>query len=546
MTLTIEPGAVLRFAAAADQMAAGDDVTDTELRVLGTLVADGTLSQGIRFTSDAASPARGNWYGIYLAPSSTNSILDFATVEYARYAVRSSAPSGTTIQRSTLRESSSYALYADGGGAAFDQLVIRDNGNRGVYVGGASGSLTNSVIHSNASYGVYLTSGTLNNSFSMIRNTIVDNSSYGVYVAGNSSLSVTLRDNIITNNGTYGVYRSSSAVVSDSYNLVWGQNTGYSGLVPGTGALSENPLFVNRSASDYRITSRSPARFHASDGGDVGALIFDGAPTVGEQGHLYTDTTWTTAASPISVLGDITVEPGVTLTIEPGVQVNFAPGADSMGGNTAPTLTELIVAGRLQVNGTAASRVTLSSGAITPARGDWYGVHLLSTAANTSVRNAYIRYARYGVQSAAPSSASVAQSEVDQSSSYALYVDGGAAVFDGVYVHHNGNRGVYVGGASPSLLNLVVVANVSYGIYLTSGSTATTVTVNHATIDGNSSYGMYIAGNSSLSVNVRNSIITNNGTYGIYRSSSAIVSLGTNNVWNNGTNFSGITAPPPP
>ena len=543
VTLAIEPGAVLRFASGADQMGGGADATDTELRVLGTLVADGTTSQGITFTSNAASPARGDWYGIHLMASSSNSILDFATVEFARYAVRSTAPSGTVVQRSTLRESSSYALYADGGAASFDQLVIRDNANRGAYLGGASGALTNSLIYGNSSYGVYLTSGSGSNGFNLTDNTIADNGSYGVYVAGNSSLSVTLRNNIIAHNGTYGVYRSSSAGVTDAYNLVWGNGTEYSGVSPGTGALSENPLFVSRAADDYRLTSRSPARLHASDGGDIGALAFDGAPTVGEQGHLYSDTTWAAAASPITVLGDITVGPGATLTIEPGVQVNFTPSADSMGANAAPTLTELIVAGRLQVNGSAGSRVVLTTGAASPARGQWYGVRLLGTAANSSIRNAYIRYARYGVQSSAPASASVAQSEIDQSSSYALYVDGGAATFDGLYIHDNGNRGVYVGGASPSLDNLVVTANASYGIYVTSGSGSNTVTINHASVNGNTSYGLYIAGNSALSVNLRNSIITNNGTYGLYRSSSAQVTLGINNVWNNGTNFSGVSAP---
>ncbi|MCB9647005.1 MAG: right-handed parallel beta-helix repeat-containing protein [Deltaproteobacteria bacterium] len=276
MTLTIEPGAEVRFAAGSDQMSAGDATTLSELRVEGRLLANGTAGAPITLGSTASG--RGDWYGVRLLGSTTQSSIDYATIQFARYGVHSSAPAGNTVRRSTMRESSSYAVYVDGGSTSFDQMVIRDNGNRGAYFSG-SGGITNSRIFDNASYGIYTTSGVTSTTLTFTNNTIADNSSYGVYIAGNSSLSVTLRDNIIVNNGTYGVYRSSSAVVSESYNLVWGNATAFSGVSPATTTLSENPLFVNQAGSDYRLGSRSPARLHSSTGADIGALAFDGTAT---------------------------------------------------------------------------------------------------------------------------------------------------------------------------------------------------------------------------------------------------------------------------
>ena len=47
------------------------------------------------------------------------------------------------------------------------------------------------------------------------------------------------------------------------------------------------------------------------------------APFTDVSGAISVDTTWTLAGSPYVVVGDVTVEPDITLTIEPGVQVRF-------------------------------------------------------------------------------------------------------------------------------------------------------------------------------------------------------------------------------
>ena len=336
-------------------------------------------------------------------------------------------------------------------------------------------------------------------------------------------------------NGSYGLYAGIGSTVTSNHNLVWGNTSGnYSNASAGAGSLSENPLFADVSGGDLRPTSRSPARLHASDGGDVGALAYDGAATVGWQGHLYENTTWSAAGGPYAVLGDLTVETGVTLLMQPGTGVTFAARADSMGGNDLTSRTELRVIGRLVVDGDRGNTVTLESSAASPAPGDWYGVHLLSQSASSAIEYAVVRHAIYGIRSEADSLNSVLRSEVTASQSDGIYVPQGNALFDGVRVHHNGGSGVYVAAASPTLNNLVVHGNSSHGLYVSGLGGSSSVVVNQLTAWGNGGQGAYlsrIGGN--LSVTLVNSIVSQNGSYGIYASGSPAVATGYNDVWGN-------------
>jgi MYXO-CTERM domain-containing protein len=543
VTLTIEPGAVVQFAAGTDEMRAGADTTRTELRVLGTLIADGTASLGIELRAAGAAPAAGDWYGVMLMASSSASVIDYASIRHARYAVQSTAPAGTVVQRSLIERSSSYGVYVDGGAASFSELTIRNNSSYGFYALDASPSLTGSLVYDNASRGVSMRSNAGTHTVTVTGNTIVGNGTYGVYVLENAgTLNATVRDNVVVGNGSYGLYVSGLPSLTVTHNLVWDHATDYSGASGGTGSIVENPLFVDRNARDLRITANSPARRHSSSGNDIGALTFDGAPTIGVQGHLYADAAWTAAGGPIDVLGDLTIEPGVTLTIGPGTVVRFAASTDSMRANTDTTLSELIVLGRLVVDGDPQARVTLGASG-TPTRGSWYGVHLTATAATSSIEHTVIEWARYGIRSLAPSSAVVSQTEVRESSSYGVYVEGGALTLDGLTVHDNASYGIYALDSSPTITNTLVYANTSRGLSARSNSGTHTVTVNHLTAWGNGTYGIYVLENAgTLNLSLRNSIVSENGSYGLYVSGLPSLTLAYNDVWGHTTDYSGASA----
>lgn len=95
-TLTIEPGAILRFNHnGVMQVQVGSGTTPA----LGALIAAGTAERPIVFTSGTASPAAGDWYGVWFGfvPDSTD-IMDHVRVEDAGGAsvTGSNACPGTT------------------------------------------------------------------------------------------------------------------------------------------------------------------------------------------------------------------------------------------------------------------------------------------------------------------------------------------------------------------------------------------------------------------------------------------------------------------
>lgn len=106
----------------------------------------------------------------------------------------------------------------------------------------------------------------------------------------------------------------------------------------------------------------------------------------------------------------------------------------------------------------------------------------------------------------------------------------------------NANAGIsnYGGSAAPHLIvkNCLIHDNV-YGIYSTNTSGQTTV--QSCTIYNNTNEGVHVA--NSATATIKDSIITNNSNYGIYKDNSgATVTCTYNNVWNNGTDYSGATA----
>ena len=64
VTLTIEPGVNVRFKANMDDLSSGEDANRIEIRVSGTLKANGNVTDSIHFISNSQNPSAGDWYGI--------------------------------------------------------------------------------------------------------------------------------------------------------------------------------------------------------------------------------------------------------------------------------------------------------------------------------------------------------------------------------------------------------------------------------------------------------------------------------------------------
>ena len=178
-TLTIEAGTTIKF------------LDDKQFQVKGTLVARGTSSSKITFTSNASNPSKGDWKSIQFYDESTDasfsgssytggSIMEYCIVEYAE--------DGLRIEQASPFINHSEFRYNGKIGSDYDY-------GRGIYVHNSSSPrITNCDIHHNdMGIDIYTSS---NNESIISYNTIRDNSPLG----GGRVAQATFSHNTVKNN----------------------------------------------------------------------------------------------------------------------------------------------------------------------------------------------------------------------------------------------------------------------------------------------------------------------------------------------------------
>jgi len=105
-------------------------------------------------------------------------------------------------------------------------------------------------------------------------------------------------------------------------------------------------------------------------------------------GHITSNTTWT-SNNTYRVIGDVIIDPGVTLLIEPGTQIQFTDG------------TSLVVTGTLNATGDESNPITFTSSRIvgsTAYRGAWNTITFNATTdEKLTLEHVKIEYAIHGV-----------------------------------------------------------------------------------------------------------------------------------------------------
>ncbi|MBP1464493.1 hypothetical protein EYB53_002110, partial [Candidatus Chloroploca sp. M-50] len=197
VTLTVQPGTVVKFA------------DNTGLDVNGTLLAEGTETQPIIFTSfhdDAAggdtngngtttSPAAGNWGGLYFTPQSSGSRLRHVQVSYGGYEYWGNPrslyvqTSDLLVEASTIIQSSGHGLYAADVTPQLWGNTFRENSGYGIYYQGVGTSsslaVTSTTFISNTNGAIYATVDQAQTSFDLTGNSSTGSPRNGLLLTGN-------------------------------------------------------------------------------------------------------------------------------------------------------------------------------------------------------------------------------------------------------------------------------------------------------------------------------------------------------------------------
>ena len=222
-TLTIEPGITLKFN------------TSMTFTINGALIADGTASDLITFTSNKGTPAPGDWRRLTFSSTDGPCSLSYCEFMYGGNGTQGMVYMTTTGTDVTIANS-----------------FILDSSHYGIYCYNSSPTITNCCIAGNVNHGLYATNASKP---TITNNTVAYNGADGLYLSG-TGYSVT--NNILTDNTNRGIYCSSTSPTT-SYNDVWNNGTDYGGTCSaGTGDISDDPQYVDVSLDDYRIGIYSP------------------------------------------------------------------------------------------------------------------------------------------------------------------------------------------------------------------------------------------------------------------------------------------------
>ena len=180
VTLTIQPGVIVKFAA-------GRGMT-----VRGTLTAVGTAGSPVVFTAwtddsyggdsnggGASAGTPGYWNRIYFENTSSSRI-EHAVVRYGGsgsqgnvYIYQSNVP----VISSTILNGSSYGIYTYNASPLIEGNTISNNGGAGIYHNGVSSPVDRNNTITGNNYGIYVQYATP----TIDGNTITGNTNYGIY-----------------------------------------------------------------------------------------------------------------------------------------------------------------------------------------------------------------------------------------------------------------------------------------------------------------------------------------------------------------------------
>ena len=293
VTLTIEPGVKIIFLANRDDTASGDNPNISELRILGSLNAQGTAESMITFTS-SAQRVSGDWQGIYFNENATGS-LSYCVIEYAQTGISCNYAEPTINACRITNNNTGISLY--GSDAIITDCAISNNTGSGISNYSSSATIRNNVISNNGWTGIESSSWEPDlYAAPFIEGNTITGNDYGIYNQGYSTPQII--NNTILDNHWSGIYSdlwdsqgqdnypiTGNTIINNSYNGIC--LSGYS-----RPTVNYNSLYDNGSYDLYTYT------YYEAFGVTIDATHNWWGTTdpavIGQNIYDYSDSAWST------------------------------------------------------------------------------------------------------------------------------------------------------------------------------------------------------------------------------------------------------------
>ncbi|TVR34618.1 MAG: right-handed parallel beta-helix repeat-containing protein, partial [Balneolaceae bacterium] len=521
VTLTIEPGVTVHMG------------SGSSLFIEGGLVAAGTGTDRITFTSAEATPSPGDWGSIEFSNTgSAGSVIDHVVVEYGAGGNRTGMIFYTTgafsvnISNSTFRNSAVHGINLRASSPVITDSEFTQNNGYGIFTDlSLNFTVQNSSVSNNSVGGIRVpinSEATISDNVielnpvgilidnggrpAITNNQIIDNE-VGIRIVEVGATKPLISDNTISGNSEFGAENLGSQILDTRFNF-WG-----SALGP---TVNTNP-----SGDGDRITENNveytPWRFGAAD-----------LPVTEVSSNINEDTTWE-ENNVYLITSDITVGTGSTLTIEPGTVVKFASGRS------------LNVAGQMIANGTEQQLIFFTSDrddaiggdsngdgdATIPAPNNWQRINIIGT--GSEISHAVIRYGgsttSTGVLNA---EASVSLSDIIVSNNFrnGIYSDVDQTGWSNVRTIDNSVYGIYIFESALNMIGGETGLNGSDGLFIRSAQNEKEIVLDGFSSIDNSGNGIRIQSLSNRQgtriSSMTNSLISGNSGNGLLLEFSAI------------------------
>jgi hypothetical protein len=490
VTLTIEPGVVVKFASSAG-LQIGNGANK------GALVAQGTASNRITFTRSATS---GTWGTVSFQAGKVNAAtdLEYVDIQYSNgVSIDSSSP---TIRNSTITNAGRYDLYLTSANPVIDTVTISSTGSYGIFMSSSSPTITNSTITiNNSSNGFYLSSS----SPTITSGSLTNTNAYGNGINGSGSPVISNYNiSIVNTAGDYGLKLNSttSALSVTNSTISNGLYIGSTGITP---TITGN-TFTNLDNSPIHAGANIIGQIIANNT-LTGQSSAGRVEVIGEQ--VNRNATWSNLVAPYVVISGTvsvynTTTTATTLTIAPGTVVKFAT-------NTMLQVGDSTKLGALVAQGTASNRITFTR---SDTSGTWYGLSFLNgtVSASTIMEYSDIQYTSTGayMQNASPV---IRNSTITNVTGNGLGLVNANPILDNVTIANNGANGISLGSSSPIITGGSITNTSATGYGINGTGSPVISNYNISIVNSAGKYGLYLSGPTSA-FSVTNSTISN----GIY------------------------------